>query len=50
MAIRLERAGWSNADFWMRRQAYYELAQARLCEDQITIEPHQPPVLASTNP
>ena len=29
MAIRLEKAGWSNAEFWMRRQASYDLAQAR---------------------
>jgi addiction module HigA family antidote len=29
MAIRLEKAGWSNAEFWLRRQASYDLAQAR---------------------
>lgn len=29
MALRLENAGWSNAEFWMRRQASYDLAQAR---------------------
>ena len=29
MAIRLERAGWSNAEFWLRLQTNYELAQAR---------------------
>ena len=29
MAIRLERAGWSSAEFWTRRQAAYDLAQAR---------------------
>jgi len=29
MAIRLERAGWSNADHWMRLQAAYDLSQAR---------------------
>ena len=27
MALALERTGWSNAEFWMRRQAYYDLAQ-----------------------
>lgn len=27
MAIRLEKVGWSNAEFWMRRQAAYESAQ-----------------------
>ena len=25
----LERIGWSNAEFWMRRQAHYDLAQER---------------------
>ena len=29
MALALEGQGWSNADFWMRRQAAYDLAQAR---------------------
>ena len=29
MAPALERQGWSNADFWMRLQAAYDLAQAR---------------------
>ena len=50
MAIRLEKAGWSNADFWMRRQASYDLAQARLREDQIDVTPHPPTVLASASP
>ena len=26
MAIRLEKAGWSSADFWLRRQTSYDLA------------------------
>lgn len=30
MALALERIGWSNADYWMRFQAAYDLAQARL--------------------
>ena len=30
MALRLEAAGWSNADFWMRYQASYNLARARM--------------------
>ena len=30
MALKLEAMGWSNADFWMRLQAAYDLAQARL--------------------
>ena len=29
MALALEHQGWSNADFWMRLQAAYDLAQAR---------------------
>ena len=29
VALALERIGWSNADFWMRLQANYDLAQAR---------------------
>lgn len=29
MAIRLEKAGWSNAEFWLRRQTAYNLVQAR---------------------
>ena len=29
MALSLERMGWSNASFWMRLQAAYELAQER---------------------
>ena len=28
-ALALERIGWSNADFWMRLQAAYDLAQER---------------------
>ena len=29
VALALERVGWSDAEFWMRRQANYDLAQAR---------------------
>ena len=29
MALALERIGWSNAAYWMRLQAAYELAQER---------------------
>ena len=42
MAIRLEKAGWSNAEFWLRRQTTYNLAQARKDEDQIKVERYQP--------
>ena len=30
MALRFEAVGWSNADFWMRYQASYDLATARM--------------------
>ena len=33
MALALERLGWSNADFWMRLQTNYDLAQERLRSD-----------------
>ena len=42
MAIRLEKAGWSNAEFWLRRQATYDLVQARRREDRIRVERYQP--------
>ena len=29
VALGLETAGWSNAEFWMRLQANYDLAQER---------------------
>ena len=41
MAIRLEKAGWSNADMWLRLQAAYDLAQARLHEDEIHVERYE---------
>ncbi len=34
MAIRLEKAGWSNAEFWLRRQTAYNLVQVRRRERQ----------------
>ncbi len=42
MAIRLEMAGWSNAETWTRLQANYELAQARQHADQINVERYEP--------
>jgi addiction module HigA family antidote len=49
MAIRLEKAGWSNADFWLRLQAAYDLAQARKSQDQIKVERYKPqPAAQST--
>ena len=43
MAIRLEKAGWSNAEFWLRRQASYDLAQARKHEDRIKVQRYEAP-------
>ena len=47
MAIRLEKIGWSNADFWMRLQAAYDLAQARKREHLIKVERYEPVAKAS---
>ena len=47
MAIRFEKAGWSNAEFWLRRQTAYDLAQARRGEDQIIVERHRLPATAA---
>ena len=37
MAIRLEKAGWSTADHWVRVQAAYDLAQARRHQGKIKV-------------
>ncbi len=42
MAIRLEMAGWSNAETWIRLQSNYELAQARRHADRINVERYEP--------
>ena len=42
MAIRLEKVGWSSAEFWLRRQTSYDLAQARKSEDRIRVTPYRP--------
>ena len=42
MAIRLEKAGWSTADHWLRLQTAYELAQARKHQDRIKVERYKP--------
>ena len=47
MAIRLEKAGWSTAEFWIRWQAAYDLAVARQKEDLINVKPYEPPVAVS---
>ncbi len=41
MAIRLEKAGWSTADAWLRMQAAFDLAQARKGEDKINVNPYE---------
>ena len=41
MAIRLEKAGWSNADHWLRVQSAYDLAQARLHQDDINVRRYE---------
>ena len=46
MAIRLEKAGWSNADFWMRRQSSYDLARVREGEHRIRVERYRPQTTA----
>jgi antitoxin HigA-1 len=46
MAIRLEKAGWSSADAWLRMQMNWNLWQARRYSSQIRVkkfrrEPHR---------
>ncbi len=38
MAIRLETAGWSSAEFWLRLQAAWDLARARERLGQAAVE------------
>ena len=45
MAIRLEKAGWSNAGFWLQLQSAYDLAQVRKREAQIKVERYRPQVV-----
>jgi addiction module HigA family antidote len=42
MAIRLEKAGWSNADHWLRLQTAYDLSQARRHQDDIKVTRYEP--------
>ena len=42
MAIRLEKAGWSSAEFWLRRQTTYDLVQARKGQDLIDVQRYTP--------
>ena len=46
MAIRLEKAGWSNAEFWLRRQTTYDLVQARRYENRIDVQRYRPHLTA----
>jgi len=48
MAIRLEKAGWSNAEHWLRLQVAYDLAQARLNERKIRVRRYQPEELRAS--
>ena len=48
MAIRLEKVGWSTAEFWLRRQTAYDLARARKDESRIKVEPYKPQTPALT--
>ena len=42
MAIRLEKAGWSDADHWLRLQTAYDLAQVRKRQDSILVRRYSP--------
>ena len=40
LAVALERIGWSNARFWMRRQAYYDLDKHLVAMGECESTPH----------
>ena len=42
MALRLEKAGWSNAEFWLRRQTTYDLVRVRKNQDRIRVQRYRP--------
>ena len=46
MAIRLEKAGWSTAEAWLRMQAQYDLWQARKHAHRIKVKRFPDPVAA----
>ena len=46
MAIRLEKAGWSNANHWLRMQIAFDLAQARRHESTIRVKRYEPEALS----
>ena len=35
-------AGWSNAEFWLRRQTTYDLVQVRKDQDRIHVQRYRP--------
>jgi len=42
MAIRLEKAGWSNAEHWRRLQVAFDLAQVGQREGKIRVKRYEP--------
>ena len=48
VALGLEGLGWSNAEFWLRLQAQYDLAQLRLEQAEIPVRPESAGVLGGT--
>jgi len=46
MAISLEKAGWSNADHWLRLQTAFDLAKARQSEGTIKVKRYEPAELS----
>ena len=42
VALGLEQLGWSDADFWMRLQAAYDLAQERLRQEAMEHKTKKP--------
>ena len=46
MAIRFEKAGWSNAGHWLRLQAAYDLVQARKHEGSIKVRRCEAPLIS----
>ena len=46
MAIRLEKAGWSNARLWLRLQLTFDLARARQGESKIKVKRYEPAAAA----
>ena len=45
MAIRLEKAGWSNAETWLGVQLVYDLWQAKQRAGAIAVQPYPVPAM-----